>query len=200
MDELDNIGGFFVIMNNNHEEIIKYLKTLENPTVEDIYALPESIRVELIEGKMYYHATPLRIHQGMIVFLACNIRNYIKEKELACEVYSRPFAVLLQGEKHYVEPDVSVICDIDKMDERGCNGAPDWVIEVLSYENILLDTMDKMSLYINNGVREYWIVDPENRKVLVYHEKGVSLYGFTKIKVGIFEDLEIDFETIWDSI
>lgn len=163
-------------------------------------ALPEDIRVELIEGKLYHHVTPLRVHQGILVFLMVEIRNYIKKEKLVCKVYQRPFAVLLQGGKHYVEPDISVICDMNKLDERGCNGAPDWIIEILSPGKETLDMVVKLDLYIKIGVREYWIVDPENRKVLVYDEKGVSSYGFAKIKVEIFKDLEIDFETIWDCI
>lgn len=172
------------------------MEALSMATIEDIAALPEGVRAELIDGKIYYQAAPSRVHQEIVIELASIIRNYIKEKEGKCKVYPAPFAVHLQGDKHYVEPDISVICDKDKLDERGCNGAPDWIIEVISPSNIAHDTVDKVNLYINSGVREYWIVDPENGKVLVYYEKGVSLYGFTKIKVGIYEDLEIDFSQI----
>lgn len=172
------------------------MEALNMATIEDISALPDGVRAELIDGKIYYQATPSRAHQEVVHQLSYEIESYIRKKSGNCKVYQAPFAVYLQGDKHYVEPDISVICDRDKLDERGCNGAPDWVIEVLSPSNVYHDTVIKLELYINNGVREYWVVDPENEKVIVYNEKGVTIYGFTKIKAGIYEDLEIDFSQI----
>ena len=113
----------------------------------------------------------------------------------------QPFAVFLQNDKAYVEPDVSVICDRDKLDSKGCHGAPDWIIEVISQGNSEHDTIVKFDLYSNNGVREYWIVDPNTKKVIVYNfeensDIKATIYGFEKVKVGIYEDLEIDFSSI----
>lgn len=169
-------------------------------TIEDIHALPEGIRAELIDGVIYYPKIPLTMHQGMVVELGTDIQNYIKDKRRECKVYSVPFPVYLQGDRHYVEPDIFVICDKDKLDERGCNGAPDWIIEVISPGNASYDTIVKLELYINSGVREYWVVDLEYKKVFVYCKNMCSVYGFTKVKSCIFEDLEIDFSLICDDL
>jgi len=133
-------------------------------TIEDLTALPEGIRAELIDGKIYYHETPSTEHQEVVAELITIIRNYIKGKKGDCKALLAPFAVYLQGGKHYVEPDIFVICDKDKLDERGCNGAPDWIIEVISPGNASYDTIVKLELYINSGVREYWVVDLEYKK------------------------------------
>lgn len=102
-------------------------------TIDDIYALPDGQRAELIDGRLYMMAPPRRIHQKLVNRLSQTITNYIDAKHGSCEVYPAPFSVVLnQDDKNYVEPDISVICDMDKLDEYGCNGAPDWVIEVVS--------------------------------------------------------------------
>ena len=105
----------------------------DNYTTDYIYSLPEGKRVELIDGQIYDMAPPARLHQKILMELSANIRDYIKQKGGSCEVYPAPFAVFLnQNNKTYVEPDISVICDKSKLDDRGCNGAPDWIIEIVS--------------------------------------------------------------------
>lgn len=102
-------------------------------TTEEIYALPEGKRAELIDGQIYDMAPPGRIHQELVQQLSRTIGNYIADHKGTCKVYPAPFAVFLnQDDKTYVEPDISVICDNGKLDDRGCNGAPDWVIEIVS--------------------------------------------------------------------
>ena len=102
-------------------------------TIDDIYALPDGQRAELIDGQIYMMTPPNRIHQQLSHFLEWEIENYIQRKKGECEVYAAPFAVFLNKDDHnYIEPDISVICDKNKLDDRGCNGSPDWVIEITS--------------------------------------------------------------------
>lgn len=169
-------------------------------TEDDYYNLPENIRAELIEGNIIYNqAAPARIHQAILMDLSGTIRNYLKSKGGPCRVYPAPFAVKLKKDrKTIVEPDISVICDRNKLTDRGCTGAPDWIIEIVSPGNSSNDYILKLNLYANSGVREYWIVDPAKKRVFVYFlEKAkfeVETYTFhDKIKANIYEDLYIDF-------
>lgn len=114
-----------------------------------------------------------------------------------CKVFPAPFAVFLnEDDLNYVEPDISVICDKDKLDERGCNGAPDWIIEVTSPSNPQNDYGIKLFKYRTAGVREYWIVNPQKKTVTVYDfetEKKSNQYNFEDdVPVCIYEDLCIN--------
>lgn len=104
----------------------------------------------------------------------------------------------MEDRETIVEPDISVICDRNKLTDRGCNGAPDWIIEIVSPSNSSYDYITKLNLYADAGVREYWIVDPSKETVFVYYlEKTdfkVETYTFQdNIKVNIYEDFSIDF-------
>ena len=102
-------------------------------TEDDYYNLPETIRAELIDGQFYYMAAPSRIHQRILSQLHLTIGQYIRAKGGNCEIYPAPFAVKLFEEKDtIVEPDISIICDNSKLTDRGCTGAPDWIIEIIS--------------------------------------------------------------------
>jgi Uma2 family endonuclease len=165
-------------------------------TVEDIYALPEGQRAELIEGQIYDMTPPMRLHQHIIMNLSATIYNYIKPKNGTCLVYPAPFAVFLNNDDlNYVEPDISVICDKSKLDERGCNGAPDWIIEIVSPSTQRIDYGIKLFKYRTAGVREYWIVNPSTQTVTVYDfesEFGTRQYAFDEIiPVHIYDDLMI---------
>ena len=138
-------------------------------TTDYMYALPEGQRAELINGIVYDMAPPSRLHQEIVMNLSAEIRDYIKINHGSCKVYPAPFAVFLNKDnKTYVEPDISVICDKSKLDDRGCNGAPDWIIEVVSPGTKRMDYGIKLFQYRTAGVREYWIVNPLNRTVNVY--------------------------------
>lgn len=165
-------------------------------TIEDIYVLPDGQRAELIDGKMYMMAPPNTIHQRILMNLSGEIREYIRKKQGSCEVFPAPFAVFLYADdKNYVEPDISVICDKTKLDDRGCNGAPDWIIEITSPSNPHMDYDVKLFKYRTAGVREYWIVNPRKETVMVYDlENGEKSdqYDFDDIiPVCIFEDLSL---------
>ncbi len=169
-------------------------------TVKEIEALAEGERAELIDGKLYMMAAPTLTHQDILGWLNMRIRLYIMEKKGICKVLPAPFAVYIKEDDHnYVEPDISVICDEDKLDEKGCHGAPDWVVEIVSPSSKVMDCVRKRSLYETAGVREYWIVDPEEKSVLVYdYTNGASKrYSFTdQVRAGIYEDLYIDFREL----
>ena len=164
-------------------------------TIDDIYALPEGERAELIDGNIYYMAPPSRKHQEFLLELAGVIREYIKKKGGSCKPYIALFAVFLnENDKTYVEPDISVICSPDKLTDKGCNGAPDWIIEIVSPGSRRMDYYTKLFKYRTAKVREYWIVDPEKDRVTVYNfeSEDTSEYTFSDtIQVGIFEDLKI---------
>lgn len=165
-------------------------------TIDDIYALPDGQRAELIDGRMYLMAPPRRIHQKLISQFTRVIGNYIDVKHGDCEVYPAPFAVFLnEDDYNYVEPDISIICDKNKLTEAGCNGAPDWVIEVISPSDPQRDYDIKLFKYRSAGVREYWIVNPLTHTVNVYdfeHGSGTNQYVFEdEIPVCIYGDLRI---------
>lgn len=167
-------------------------------TTDDIYALPDGTRAELIDGEIYYMAPPGRTHQRLVSRLNQIISNYIESYHGKCEVYPAPFAVFLnQDSFNYVEPDISVICDESKLDEKGCHGAPDWVIEIVSQSSKARDYMTKLFKYRTAGVREYWIVDPEKQMISVYgFEKDmVEQYSFgADVPVGIYDGFSIRLE------
>ena len=169
-------------------------------TIDDIYALPEGERAELIDGHIYYMAPPNRTHQKISMELSARILEYIRSHKGKCEVYAAPFAVYLDDTTStYVEPDISVICDPDKLDDQGCNGAPDWIIEIVSSGSRRMDYYTKLFKYRTAGVREYWIVDPDKKRITVYDlEHGdIDEYSFSDtINVGIYPDLCIDFNNI----
>lgn len=170
-------------------------------TEEDYYNTAEDERIELIDGQIYNLASPSRTHQELTGELFGRIREYIKSKGGPCKVYAAPFAVKLnEDDKTIVEPDISVICDRDKLTEKGCHGAPDWIIEIVSPSTSSRDYILKFNKYLAAGVREYWIVDHASQAIAVYFfavGSTARLYTFSeKIKVRIWDDFYIDFNDI----
>lgn len=167
----------------------------ETYTIEDIYALPEGERAELIDGEIYDMAPPNRRHQKILNFINTEINLYIRKNNGECEIYPSPFAVFLnEDDRNYVEPDISVICDQSKLDDKGCNGAPDWIIEIVSPGSRQMDYYKKLFKYRTAGVREYWVVDPERQFVTVYNfeKDNMEEYSFGEdVPAGIYEDFSI---------
>ncbi len=166
-------------------------------TIKDIYALPDGQRAELIDGRIYDMVPPSRIHQKLVNRLSQTITNYIDAKHGDCEVYPAPFAVFLNGDDtNYVEPDISVICDRKKLNDRGCDGSPDWIIEIVSPSTSQIDYGVKLFKYRSAGVREYWIVNPLKKTVTVFdleNEEKSDQYDFDDIICScIYEDLQIN--------
>jgi len=169
-------------------------------TTDDIYDLPDGERAELIDGQIYYMAPPSRKHQRITIELSTIINSYIKSNHGLCEVNIAPFAVFLNADnKNYVEPDISVICDKAKLTDKGCLGAPDWIIEVVSPGSRRMDYSIKLFKYRTAGVREYWIVDPDKSRITVYDLVNDDMNEYTfadTVKAGIYPDLLVDFQSL----
>jgi len=181
-------------------------------TYADYLGFPQDARVELIEGVIYdMSPAPSRVHQKIVSELTITIGSYLRQNKKPCEIYTAPFDVVLieegQDEKqaiNVVQPDISIICDKRKLTDKGCVGAPEMIIEVVSESNFSHDYIRKLNLYTQFKVKEYWIVNPNNQTILVYRLKDNEedylppvAYTFNdKVKVGIFEDLIIDFAQI----
>lgn len=130
--------------------------------------------VEIIKGRLFkMHAAPKRIHQKISVHIASDLFQFLKGK--TCEVYEAPFDVRLPKKSNrnediftVVQPDICVICDPNKLDEAGCIGAPDLIIEILSKGNNKKELLYKYEVYLESGVKEYWIIHPEEQTLLIY--------------------------------
>lgn len=165
-------------------------------TIDDIYALPDDVRAELIDGRIYYMASPTQTHQKLVKNMAYQIEDYIRKNDGGCELNIAPFAVFLNEEKNmnYLGPDLFVVCDPSKLCEDGCHGAPDWVIEIVSPASRSRDYMKKMLKYGMAGVREYWIVDPEKNVTTVYgfEQETMEEYPFGEaVPAGIYDGFSI---------
>lgn len=170
-------------------------------TLKEYEALPDDKRVEVFEGIVYDMASPSRIHQALITDLITIFHTYIQKKKGDCEVFPAPFDVILSKEPlTIVQPDIMIVCDKDKLDEQWCNGAPDFIIEIVSPNNSSDDYIKKAYYYENYGVREYWIVDPKRKTVTVHYFEGnevsIQLPFESAIKVNIYDDLYINFADI----
>lgn len=139
-------------------------------------------------------------HQRISTRLTSIIDRYIEDHQGQCQVYAAPFAVYLdESTNTYVEPDISVICDPNKLNDKGCNGAPDWIIEIVSPASKRMDYYTKLFKYRTAGVKEYWIVDPDKSRIIVYNfeQSTMDEYSFTdSVKAGIYNDLLIDFNVL----
>lgn len=148
----------------------------------DVLTWDENERIELLDGEPVMMAPPSRIHQEVSGEIFRQLANFLEGKK--CKVYAAPFAVRLFEEggdapedvQTVFEPDISVVCDHSKLDKHGCKGAPDMVIEILSPSTARHDRLVKLNEYQRAGVREYWIVSPEEQTAQVYLLKDGLLY------------------------
>ena len=175
-------------------------------TVEDYYEMPEECRMELIDGVIYDMTSPSSVHQLIAGLLHAKFLDYITKNKGSCLPIISPIDVQLDCDNRtMVEPDVVVVCDRNKVIRRCVYGAPDLVIEILSPSSVKKDSVIKLNKYMNAGVREYWLIDPDCRKVMIYdfqQEVLPAIYGFNaKIPVGIWDgDCVIDFNEIYEYI
>lgn len=174
-------------------------------TYADYANWPESERLELIGGELYAMSAPSRIHQQFVLKIAAQIDAYLTGKP--CEVYVAPFDVRLPRRDEEddkvdttVQPDIAVICDASKLDDKGCRGAPDWIIEVISPSSAIMDMEKKLKLYQQHGVKCYWIVHPTDRWLMVYILGEGGQYGAYQmfaleksVAVDLFAELRIDW-------
>lgn len=166
-------------------------------TSADYWNLPEGVRAELIDGVLYDMAPPSWEHQKIVAGLVRRLGNHVETNGGPCQVVGAPIAVnLCADDSTWVEPDVIVVCDPEKVSARGCEGAPDFVAEVVSPSSVTMDYFTKAARYQRAGVREYWIVDPAARQTSVYrYQDGPNLlacYPFdAAVPVGVFKGLAI---------
>lgn len=162
-------------------------------TIADIYALPDGKRAELIDGHIYDMAPPSPFHQELVMELSATIRDYIKKNKGNCKVYIAPFAVFLnQDEYNYVEPDISVICDLNKINDKGCNGArilsskwyPQavnvWIISQ-NFLNIAQPVLENIGLLTHSDVRFRCILLKDQKILSSMHLKMKFQLRFIKI-------------------
>ncbi len=182
-------------------------------TYADYCSWPDEERWELIDGIAYdMTPAPSRLHAVLLRELTYIFRRFLEGKP--CEVFSAPFDVRLPKEnepddevKTVVQPDILVVCDGTKLDDKGCRGAPDLVIEILSPSTASKDCIKKRALYEKHGVREFWLVDPSNRVVTVYSLGADGLFGKPAIhaaedtvQVALFTDLKIDLAGVFPPV
>lgn len=182
-------------------------------TYEDILNWPGDEQVELINGDVYMMApAPSPDHQSISWALIVQLGNYLKGKK--CRAFHAPFDVRLfeeDGDQPYhvdtvVQPDLLVVCDPSKLDGHGCKGAPDLVIEILSPSTRQHDRLTKLNLYQRAGVQEYWIVDPEEKTVIVMtledgeHYAPTAYSSQATVSVGVLEDCKIDLGPVFEGI
>ena len=179
-------------------------------TFADVLSWDEDERIEIIDGEAFMMATPSRIHQEISGELFRQLANFLEGKQ--CRVYPAPFGVRLfardgdgpEDVDTLVEPDISVVCDRSKLDQHGCKGAPEMVIEILSPSTLLHDRLVKLNLYDQAGVLEYWIVDPQNRAVQVFRRDGGAAlriceeYGHTQVaKVSVLDGCFLELSKVF---
>ncbi len=160
-------------------------------------------RWELIDGRPF-NMSPAhsRLHQAYVVELARQIGNALAGNK-SCKVYVAPFDVRLPAGREnddevqtVVQPDIAVVCDPAKLDDAGCKGPPDWVIEIVSPSTDARDRIEKRALYLRCGVKEYWIVDPKTRRVTVCIGESESVLPCagklaSQVVIGVVIDWEL---------
>lgn len=196
--------------NNEWESMVRETSAFEvrrtqgEYTIEDYFNLPDDERKELIDGVFYDMASPTHIHQFLAAEIYRSISDFIERKKGACLPFVAPLDVQLDcDDKTIVQPDVLIICDKNKLKYGRIYGAPDFVVEVLSPSTGKKDRFIKSMKYADAGVKEYWIVVPDKKRVFVYDLVGdapAQIYCFgNKVPVGIFDGgCEVDFKRIYE--
>lgn len=167
-------------------------------------------RLEILKGKIFKMSpAPSRKHQTISQNLNWKIYSFFENRP--CSVFVAPFDVRLpikssKKDTTVVQPDLCIICDENKLDDKGCNGAPDLIVEILSPNNSKHDVDTKFNLYQESGVKEYWMVEPEERFVLVYtlqNEEYIGLKPFSEgqiIKSPLFSEMQITVDEVFKRI
>ena len=157
---------------------INQLDLSKTYTYADYLTWQFSERVELIMGRIFRMSAPSRLHQEISLTLERQIDNFLLKENSTCKLYHAPFDIRLPLPTHrikgdkvntVVQPDICVVCDLDKLDEKGCQGAPDLIIEILSSGNSKREVQDKFDLYESAGVQEYWVVQPTEKFITRYN-------------------------------
>lgn len=178
-------------------------------TYADYLAWDKAERIEIMDGQIIMQSAPSRRHQEISGEIFAQLHNFLEGKN--CKVYAAPFAVRLFEEdddtpedvQTVFEPDITVVCDRSKLDDQGCKGAPDMVIEILSSSTMRYDLLLKMNRYQQAGVKEYWVVSPKEQSVQVFTlENGYKIfeaYGSTDIaKVTVLQGCFIELSKVFN--
>ncbi len=188
--------------NELREEMTYRVRREGEYTVEDYHKLPDDPRVELMDGRFYVMEAPSYLHQKIAGEIYRQIANFIVEQGGNCEPMIAPVDVQLDcDEKTMVQPDIAILCDRDKVRKWGGYGAPDFVLEIISPSSRKKDCTKKVAKYADAGVREYWIVDPYQKRLVIYRfdsEEIPMICGLEEsVGIGIYEGkLRVDFEKI----
>ena len=184
-----------------------YKKKQGEYTLEDYYAIPEDRRVELIDGVIYDMSAPSNLHQVLSGYIFRRLADYVDDHDGDCMVYIAPFDVQLdRDDRTMVEPDIVVVCDREKLKRFGLYGEPDMIVEILSPSSRRKDITIKFRKYLDAGVKEYWLVYPEEKKIVAYHDlqgdQIPTVYTFEdSVPVHIWNDLcLVDFAGIYSRI
>ena len=191
----------------NLDESIRY-------TYADYLTWLDDNRRELINGFIHLMSAPMRVHAWISQKMFKAIDRFIEKNKGKCHIYYAPFDVRLPLDKetadnkiyNVVQPDICVVCDLSKLDEKGCLGAPDLIVEVLSPSTLKYDWNYKFNLYETAGVKEYWIVDPKAKVVNIFllqpdgkYDLGTVYECNQKAPVHIFKGLEIDLNELFEN-
>jgi Uma2 family endonuclease len=222
------------IMSTKEKKSVTYEFSEEKPTVveEPLFTYPalnldlskrytyadyltwvDDVRRELIDGFIYLMSAPSTLHARFSHLASWFLEAFVRQKKGKCQVFQAPFDVRFPKEGHtedkkvftVVQPDICVICDLSKIDNRGCIGAPDLIVEVLSPSTAKKDWTKKFNLYEKEGVREYWIADPKDKVINVFllqtdgkYDDGTVYFCHEKAPVHIFDGLEIDLKELFE--
>ena len=192
-----------------------YLNLSRRYSYADYLTWMDDTRRELIDGIVYVLSAPTRFHAEVSGSIWIKFRNFVAKRKGECKIYHAPFDVRFpkNGETDnnkiftVVQPDICVVCDPSKLDERGCIGAPDLIVEVQSPSTAKKDLREKFNLYERAGVKEYWIVFPREKGLTVFllgedgkYNEGTPYQFEGKVPVAIFKGLEIDLEELFQDI
>lgn len=177
------------------------------------YTSQNHVSSQVAEGSSLYTTqmkpSPSPRHQEVLINLLLQVGHYLQDKSF--KLYPAPFNVILPAHSDHdkqittlVQPDLTIICDTTKIDELGCQGSPDWIIEIISSATVKQDMKEKLALYEQAAVPEYWVVHPVDHTVLVFTLQENNTYGtyhlYTeedKIRVSILRELTIDLQEIF---
>ena len=192
-----------------HEAVAPYLTKRQGEyTIADCDNLPEDVRTELIDGVIYYMSAPTIAHQSIGGYVYTQLFNHIRSKRGQCLPMIAPVDVELDRDnKTRVQPDVLIVCDRSKIINRCVYGAPDFILEVLSPSTKKKDMSIKLYKYLDAGVKEYWMIDPDKKKLMVYdfregEQMFPSIYGFDQtVSISVLEEpCEIDLKDLYEYI
>ena len=201
-------GAKFNMKEKENMENLAYKLNMQEKeyNYEDLLNMNDDNRYEIINGKLYLMSSPTTIHQEIAGELFFQLKQFFNDKK--CKPFIAPLDVRISGEKennkvkNVVQPDLMVVCDENKIDEKGICGTPDFIIEIMSPSNITHDLVIKLNLYLKYGVREYWLVSPMEKKIEILELKNgvydVEEYKIDEeIKSRIFKDLTLSLKEIY---